>query len=405
MKADSVLKADSTLQRNNKRIFATLFFSIFATVTGVGIVVPLLPVYAESLGASGLYIAMIFGGFSLSRTIFLPYFGRLSDKKGRRPFIVIGLLSYTIISAAFLFSKTVETLILIRMIHGVASAMIMPVVQAYVGDITPAGREGVVMGIFNMSLFFGLSAGPLIGGVINDHFNLEATFICMGLLALAGFCLSFFLLPSTAAEKAVHRKTEPIAWRLILKDLNISGLFLFRFAYTTCIGVIWGFLPVLAAAEFESSSASIGILIMLGVVISGIIHTPLGYLADRVNKTVMVTIGGVMVCVAMLYYYRAAGYHDLWLASILFGFGGGIAMPAHMAIAVGMGNKTAAMGSIMAYLTMAHSLGMMTGSLMAGAIMDLFALRLAFLAALIIMGIGTSIFVLFRFKNGRHQTA
>ena len=72
----------------DKKIFGTLFFSIFTAVTGVGIVVPLLPVYAHDLGASGLYIGLIFGVFSLSRTVFLPYFGRLSDKKGRKPFIV-----------------------------------------------------------------------------------------------------------------------------------------------------------------------------------------------------------------------------------------------------------------------------------------------------------------------------
>ena len=147
----------------DKKIFGTLFFSIFATVTGVGIVVPLLPVYAHDLEASGFYIALIFGAFSLSRTLCMPYFGRLSDKKGRKYLIVTGLFSYSIISIAFIFSHNVETLIAIRFIHGIASAMTMPVTQAYVGDITPAGSEGSIMGIFNISVFFGLSIGPLIG--------------------------------------------------------------------------------------------------------------------------------------------------------------------------------------------------------------------------------------------------
>ena len=161
----------------DKKIFGTLFFSIFAAVTGVGVVVPLLPIYAHDLGASGLYIGMIFGSFSLSRTFFLPYFGRLSDKKGRKPYILAGLFAYFIISIGFIFSKNVESLIIIRFIHGIASAMIMPVVQAYVGDITPRGQEGFVMGLFNLAMFSGLSLGPLIGGVINDHFNLQYTFI------------------------------------------------------------------------------------------------------------------------------------------------------------------------------------------------------------------------------------
>ncbi len=129
----------------NKKIFGALFFSIFAVVTGVGIVVPLLPVYAHDLGASGLTIGLIFGAFSLSRTAFMPYFGRLSDKKGRKPYIMAGLIGYALISIAFIASEDVQALIFFRFIQGIASAMIMPIAQAYIGDITPAGREGTTM--------------------------------------------------------------------------------------------------------------------------------------------------------------------------------------------------------------------------------------------------------------------
>ena len=160
---------------------------MFGTVTGVGIVVPLLPIYASNLGASGVYIGLIFGAFSISRTFFLPYFGRQADKKGRKPFIIIGLFAYTVVSLAFILSNSVESLIAIRFLHGIASAMIMPAVQAYVGDITPSGQEGFTMGLFNMSMFLGLSIGPLIGGVIRDHFSLDTSFLSMGLLTFLGF--------------------------------------------------------------------------------------------------------------------------------------------------------------------------------------------------------------------------
>ena len=128
----------------------------------MGIVVPLLPVYARDLGASGLYIGMIFGVFSLSRTFLLPYFGRLSDRKGRKPFIVAGLFAYALVSVAFIFSDRVDLLIGVRFFQGMASAMIMPVIQAYVGDISSPGREGFIMGLFNMSMFLGLSLGPVV---------------------------------------------------------------------------------------------------------------------------------------------------------------------------------------------------------------------------------------------------
>jgi MFS family permease len=96
---------------------------------------------------------MIFGAFSLSRTFLLPFFGRLSDRRGRKPLIVCGLFCYALISLAFMGAGSVETLILVRFFQGIASAMIMPVSQAYVGDITPVGSEGLSMGLFNMSVF------------------------------------------------------------------------------------------------------------------------------------------------------------------------------------------------------------------------------------------------------------
>ncbi|OIN94670.1 MAG: MFS transporter [Deltaproteobacteria bacterium CG1_02_45_11] len=381
------------MEKLNKKVFAVLFFSIFASITGVGIVVPLLPVYAHDLGAGGLYIGFIFGAVSLSRTFLLPYFGRLSDRKGRKPFIVAGLLGYALISIGFLFANNIGALIGVRFIQGIASAMIMPVALAYVGDITPAGREGFVMGLFNMSLFIGLSVGPLGGGVINDCFSLQTAFVCMGFLALVGFLLALFLLPPTKSEQVVCRKSYPAAWKRILKDRVITGLILFRLSYTVCIGIIWGFLPVLADSEFSLSSSLIGLLVMLGVFISGMIHVPMGFLADRVNKKMMIVIGGLVVTCSMFSYEWANSFKDLLLASFFFGIGGGISMPALMALAVLKGDKAEAMGSVMALITMAHSMGILIGVLIAGLMMDIFQLRYAFPAGAIIMALGVGLFL------------
>jgi MFS family permease len=382
------------MNASDRKIFGTLFFSIFAAVTGVGIVVPLLPVYAHDLGASGLYIGLIFGAFSLSRTFFLPYFGRRSDKKGRKPFIVAGLFSYAVISVAFIFSTGVESLIVIRFIQGITSAMIMPVVQAYVGDITPAGKEGWVMGLFNMSLFIGLSAGPLIGGGIKDRFSLNGAFVCRGALSLVGFALSLVFLPPTTEERVVKKGRPPVGWLQILSDRTIAGLFIFRLAHTACIGVIWGFLPVFADMHFSISASAIGILVMLGVLVSGVVQVPMGWLADRLNRKSMIIIGGLVVTIAVYAFKYANGFQDMFWASVVFGIGGGIAMPALMAAAVLQGSQNEAMGSVMALLTVGHSLGMLFGSVMAGVMMDWFQLRQAFVLGALVMAAGTCLFVI-----------
>ena len=376
----------------DKKIFATLFFSIFATVTGVGIVVPLLPVYAHDLGASGFFIGMIFGAFSLARTFFLPYFGRLSDLKGRKPLIIPGLLAYALISLGFVFVKDVNVLIILRFFQGIASAMLMPIIQAYVGDITPPGNEGFSMGLFNMSMFCGLSIGPLLGGVIHDRFSLEASFISMGLLALIGFFLCLFLLPPTRSEKYISSGKSPIKWKQLFFNRDIVSIFVFRFSHILCIGIIWAFLPLYAKLKFSTSSSSIGLLIMLGVLVSGALHVPMGLLADKMSKRWMVIAGGLMVAFAVFSFEWVQGFWGLVWASIFFGIGGGIAMPALMAIAVVKGSETDSMGSVMAILTLAHSLGMLCGSLIGGLMMDVFQLRAAFPLGAAIMALTVAVF-------------
>lgn len=376
----------------DKKIFGTLFFSLLATITGVGIVVPLLPVYASQAGASGLYIGLIFGAFSLSRTMLLPYFGRLSDHKGRKPFIVAGLVCYALVSVTFILFNSVSQLIFIRFLQGIASAMVMPVIQAYVGDITPQGREGFVMGLFNMSLFLGLSLGPVAGGVINDHLNMDAAFFCMGVLAVIGAGLSYVLLPATRNETAFRKSRPPLRWRAIIGDRVIIGLFSIRMVHTAGIGIIWGFVPVLADLEMGMNSSRIGILVMTGVLVSGLVQTPMGYLADRVSRKAMAVTGGSLAAVALLSYVWAHSFGHLLVSGIAFGLGGGIAMPAVMAVAVQKGHDADAMGSVMGLLTVAHSLGMLFGALLAGLMMDWYNLRGAFSLGALVMAAGLAAF-------------
>ncbi len=381
------------------RIFGTLFFSLLVTITGVGIVVPLLPVYAEKLGAGGFTIGMIFGAFSLSRSFLLPYFGRLSDKKGRKPFIVAGLLAYGLVSGAFMLVSSVNQLIWVRFVHGAASAMVMPVVQAYIGDIAPAGKEGRYMGLFNVSMFCGLSLGPVLGGVINDSFGLQSAFAAMGILALVGGGVSFFLLPPAGCETARQVKARAWGWARLLRDRTIAGLFTYRFMYTACIGVIWGFLPVLADVRFHLSSSRIGVLVMLGVFVSGLIQAPMGYVADRINRKKLMVAGGLVVTVSLAAYAWADSFSMLFAASILFGLGGGAAMPALMAIATTKGQQAAAMGSVMAILTVAHSLGMLCGALTAGLMMDWLNLSFAFGLGAAGMALGIVLFLILTAKR------
>jgi len=270
--------------------------------------------------------------------------------------------------------------------------MIMPVVQAYVGEITPEGKEGYSMGLFNLSMFLSLSLGPLMGGGIKDVWSLDAAFICMGALSGVGLLLCIFFLPAVSKEKVKRKKSEMVPWSDLLKDKGIMSIFIFRYAYTACIGVIWCFLPVFADTEFGLSGSLIGVLVMLGVFVSGLLHLPMGYAADRINKKMMVISGGILSTIGILLPFFASSFWDLIIAVSIFGVGGGISMPAIMAYAVIKGDEKKAMGSVISIITVAHSLGMLTGSMAAGLAMDFLSLRLSFPCGTIIMASGTLAF-------------
>lgn len=371
------------------KIFSTLFLSIFLSMLGQGIVVPLLPGYAYSLGASGLAIGFIFGVFSISRTVVLPYFGNLSDRQGRKPFISLGLFIYGLVSIGYILSSGIIALIIIRFLQGIASAMILPVAQAYIGEITPLNREGFMMGLLNISLYAGLSAGPLIGGIVKDLFDIDFSFISMGILCFLGFLISLFFLPPRKNENIRSHGKEGLTNFTLLKDRNIFAFFTFRLTHALCIGAFWTFTPLLAHTEFNLSGLEIGTVITLSVLVSALLMAPMGLLADTMDRRYLIFSGGTAIILSMFFLSQLHDVWQLYTAAILIGVGGGVSMPAILAMTVTLGKNKAAMGYIMSILTMSHSLGMLAGPIISGLLIDIIDYHSAFLGFSITMTIVT----------------
>ena len=375
-----------------KRVFPILALSIFSSMLGAGIVIPLLPLYAESMGASGIWLGAIFAGFSISRTIVTPIFGRLSDRSGRKPFICIGLFFYALISLGFIWADSVSQLVLIRLVHGVAGGMILPIAQAYVGDISPEGEEGKWMGYSNAAFFSGFGFGPLMGGVLTEHLGMDVAFFTMGGLNLLAFFIAVFFLPEISRQKL--SASPPLSFKEMSQSGTMVGLFSFRLALTFGRASFFTFLPVFAAIGLGLRPNLIGVLLAVYLLLSSLLGIPAGRIADRFSRRLLVVLGCL---VSFIYLALVPLAHDFWqlLALCVLGsLGGSIALPAASALTVEEGRKYG-MGSAIAVFTVALSIGMAVGPILSGAIVDFTTINSAFYLGAVMALVGAGLFAWF----------
>lgn len=369
---------------------------VFITTTGAGIVAPLLPLYAASLGASSLQVGAIFASFSFSRSIFVPIFGRLSDLFGRKPFLLAGLLIYSVVSFLYILRKEVHWLIWIRFGQGLASAMVLPVAVAYAVDISKKERLGLSTGIINSSMYIGLSFGPVMGGLLEERFGMPMVFTAMGASALLGLLFCLILLPGN--QEAYRRNFQgskigqpPFT---LLRSRKIISISLFRLTYTIGVGILWAFLPLYAQNHLGLGSSQIGIVVMVNVLVAGCLQIPMGILSDRGGKVPWILLGGFITLLGLWGIKGSTSFNEIFLYNALVGMGGGVSMPALMSIAAEEGKSLSMAGLAMGVITFSHSLGMLIGPLVGGIVLDTYGFRGIFdfmillnLAGLVIMAL------------------
>ena len=365
---------------------------MFVAMLGMGIVAPLLPLYAEDLGASGIWIGIIFSGFALSATIVTPIAGRLSDRWGRKLFLLIGLLSSSIVSLGYIWADNALHLTLVRLIHGAVSSIIMPVAHAYIGDISPEKEEGEWMGYLNAAFFTGLGIGPFIGGILSDHFSMSAAFLTMGSLNLLAFLIVASLLPEIKPKKT---SSHPYAsFKAVSTSGMVKGIFSFRLVLSIGMAAFVAFLPIFAAASIGLSQTLIGVLVAVNILVMSLAGIYGGIIADRLNRRALVIAGSLINIAYLALIPQASNFWQLLAICALGGLGGAIAMPAASALTVEEGRKFG-MGSIMAIFVMAFSIGFFTGPLLGGVIADYISINSVFYFGSIVGLIGTGLFIWF----------
>lgn len=179
---------------------------VFVDMVGFLVVLPLLPFYAESMGASATAVGVLISVFAFAQLTTAPFWGNLSDHYGRRPMILLGLL--TSAAAYFLFglATTVWVLLLSRVVQGVGAG-INGVVQAYVSDAAPPGQRTQAIGWVTVATSAGVMVGPAVGSLATLLGESAPGFIAAG-LCLLNFIFAWFLLPESFTESDLEEGTE-----------------------------------------------------------------------------------------------------------------------------------------------------------------------------------------------------
>ena len=375
-----------------ERILFILPITIFVVMLGLGIVSPLMPIYAKKLGANGLWLGIMFSSFAFARMIFMPIVGKLSDEKGRKVFIISGLFFYAIFSLLYANADTVYELTIIRFFHGFVSAMVLPVAMAYMAEAAPEGKEGVVMGIANTSLFLGMGCGPFLGGLLYRSLGMSAVFYSMFLFSLVAFFISLFFLPHWQSSRSL-KGLEKVSYKKILKNNIMRGVLLFRAVSAIGRAVVLSFMP-LFAASIKLDSADIGLILSVNILIAGVLQTPCGKLADKVSKVFLIVLGSLLAVLSLFLMPLANSFSELFFACFVLGVSAAVGVPAATAIITKVGQGVG-MGASMGLFDTAMSVGMLAGPLASGVVMDVLDVKAVFYLASIVSLLGIVVFYSF----------
>ncbi|KPL06011.1 MFS transporter, partial [bacterium SM23_57] len=180
---------------NNKNVFI-LAFTLMVVMLGFGVVIPILPFYIETMGAGGTELGLLAACYAVMRLIFGPIWGRLSDRVGRKPILMIGILGYSVTMFWFGLATRLWMLFVARSLSGILSSATSPTTMAYISDSTSEEERGRGMGILGAAVGLGTILGPGLGGLLGNE-SLSLPFFIAGGLSLLTLALIGLILPES----------------------------------------------------------------------------------------------------------------------------------------------------------------------------------------------------------------
>ncbi|QHS23705.1 tetracycline resistance MFS efflux pump [Virgibacillus sp. MSP4-1] len=347
-----------------KKALPILFAVMFFVMVGFGIIIPVLPFYAEELGASPTELGLLMAVYSFMQLLFAPMWGRMSDRIGRKPVIMVGILGLSLSFFFMALSTQLWMLFAARILGGFLSSANMPTVMAYVADITSEDDRGKGMGIIGASVGLGFIFGPAIGGIFSES-SLTIPFYLAGASSLLTFFFVLFVLKESihySEESAGARKRPPL-----LKVLTgpLAILFILQLMMTLSLAGLEATFAYFAAETAGLGTVDLGYIFMIMGLAGAIVQGGLvGKMTKRFGEGLVIQIGAAVSAIGFFLILFVKDFFTATLFLTIFALGNGVIRPSVSSLLtkqseMGHGNTTGVLSSM-------DSLGRMIGPPLGG---------------------------------------
>lgn len=357
---------------NRQLQYGTIFLTCFIDILGFGIVIPVLPLYAEHFGATAFQIGWLVGIFSLAQFFFSPVWGRISDRVGRKPVLLIGLVGTVVGYLLMGSAKTVAALFVARLIAGISGANISAA-QAYLADISAQEHRAKAMGLLGAAFGLGFVFGPALGGWAGATFNYAAPMYIAAGLAAVNVISVIFVLPESHHPGAAPGKREKLFPALFAHVEKRTFLWSVASYFLVIVGfsIMTSLFALLLNHRFGLDAKQTGYILggvgIIGVIIQGGL---IGRLVRRFGETRLALAGSVFMSAGLAWLALSASVPAMFAATILVGIGNSLLMPTLSALA-SRSAEAAWQGRALGVMQSGGSLARWFGPLIAGTLLSI----------------------------------
>ncbi|MBN1963406.1 MAG: MFS transporter [Anaerolineae bacterium] len=378
------------LMRGKGRNIGILFFTLVVVMLGFGMVIPILPYYIDAFGAGGGAMGMLMAIYALMQFFFAPVWGDLSDRFGRKPILLIGVLGNALSQVLFGLSTSLEMLFVARALAGILSSATLPTAMAYIGDSTSDEERGGGMGILGAAMGVGMVIGPGIAGWLAQDALSTPFFVAAALSTLALLLIAAMLPESLPVER---RTTEGrklrgpqlgAMWRALLGPLGVLMVlaFLLSFGMTNFESVF----GLYALDRYEYGPQTVGLILMFIGLVSAVMQGALtGPFSRRWGESAIIRGSLLVSAIGFLLMLTAQTLAGVLVTVGVFVVGNAMLRPAVSSLI--SRRATVGQGMAMGLNNSFMSLGRIIGPMWAGFLFDV-NIGFPYLSGAVIMLIG-----------------